>query len=133
MSFKKVAEKKKEQTSWLDPVESTSTTLLMKPVKEKIEQVRDGIVWTYKGQIKGRDKDDKEFIHKLPFALERAVLTSYDFQNWFETIWMVLNINNRWTCNDVLIPDHLVDKVGATKIGMEENIRTGQIIWTLRN
>lgn len=89
----------------------------------------EGRVWIYPDQ----PKNENTAKHKMPYRLEKAILRSYDFQNWFETVWMVLNLNNRWTCNEVIVPQHLVDEIGATRVGVEENTKTNQIIWTLKN
>ena len=116
------------QPTWMTaPVPEQKNRPIDEPKITEVKSV-EGQVWVYKGS-----KNENLSKHRLPYRLERAILSSYDVQNWFETIWMVLNLNNRWTLNEVFVPNHLIEKLGATKIEAQENTKTNEIIWSLKN
>lgn len=131
----KEAAQKPQASSWFETepkVVNTIPTIAPTqhpPISEQASATPEGRVWIYPQQ----KKNENNAKHKIPYRLEKAILKSYDFQNWFETVWMVLNLNNRWTLNEVFIPAHLCDQIGATKVTVEENKKTGDIVWGLQN
>lgn len=119
------------QPSWMDaPIEEVKNRPIDEPkiAPANSPQNSEGQIWVYKGC-----KNENLQKHRMPYRLERLILSSYDIQNWFETCWMVLNLNNRWTLNEFYVPEHLIDKLGASKIGVEENTKTNEVIWSLKN
>jgi hypothetical protein len=78
-------------------------------------------------------KVDDKVIHVLPKRLETAILKDADFANWFETVWMILNLNARWNLNEAIIPKHLRHLVGARSVGIDGNWKSNknEVIWQL--
>jgi hypothetical protein len=118
-------EAKKEVPSWM----SIEPVVQDKP-KEPVQYVdlQEDFFWKYPEL-----KVDQSVIHKIPKSLENAILRNKDFANWFETVWMLLNLNARWNLNEAIIPEHLRHYVGARSIGSEGNWKSNknEVIWYL--
>ncbi len=135
MSFKKIlqTELQPTSTSWLDtpiahpPVKSDT---LIAAEEEKKKEIDDKQPWRY-------PQLNSDFIpkykHKIPHRLEKAILRYYDVQNWFETIWMVLILNNRWAMTEIYVPEHLQSAVGGTSVIFNENVKESLIEWRVIN
>jgi hypothetical protein len=116
----------KPAPSWMSqPIEE-------KPKEHPKEQVitpiqSEQIFWSYP------ELKTEKVVHKIPKVLETAVLKNADFANWFETVWMLLNLNARWNMNEAIIPEHLRHYVGARSIGIDGNWKSekNEVIWYL--
>ncbi len=122
-------EAKKEVPSWMN-IEPIVQEKPKEPIEPKAINtiIPDECFWKYPEL-----KVSQDVIHKIPKSLETAILKNVDFSNWFETVWMILNLNARWNLNEVIIPQHLRHYVGARSIGIDGNWKSNknEVIWTL--
>ena len=116
------------------PQVSTPTVSVPTASVPQPKKIDDDRIWSYP-QMKSKSKYDKQpkLNHKLPYRLEKAITRYYDFQNWFETIWMVLILNNRWTMTEVYVPEHMISELGGSNLSFSEIPNENTIVWKIVN
>lgn len=122
------APQNKVSPSWMDEPFSATQTPSKTPVKYIVpEEANNIVIWGYP-ELKNEDGVK----HNMPDKLKRAMVSDKDFACWFDTIWMVLQLNARWNLNEVIVPEHLRSLIGARSLCIDGNWKKpGEVKWSM--
>lgn len=147
MAFKKIITTDKKTASWLDDgqvVNQSQPTHDNKNILSTIQppvstldhndtpSIDDKQPWRYSLLEQLLEKGaEPTYQHVFPHRLKMLITKYYDYQNWFETVWMCLILNNRWRMTEVLVPDHLTEKLGGNTLTLTIDETDTTVTWRI--
>lgn len=125
----------KTSSNWL--TDDAQSKIINKAVNESVIPQNDltgGSNWIFTGlknssvfNLKGDSK--KEINHILPYRLQSLMLRNRDFGNFCETVMMCMKLNVRWSIFEVIVPDHIQELVGGSRISLFSELDSVDVIW----